>query len=175
LKFTLFFDDHNMTKRLDKSNSARVRPKSLTTKKTTKTKTALPQLGKKTTTTTKTLSSSSLPFSVTQYYASAPSPHRETMLEIRSRILSIVPEAKEKMSYSMPAFENEGIIVAGLLANKKHVGYYPFSGGILELFPNEIAKYKHTKSALHVPVDQPMDLSLLRLLIEARMKEKSHK
>jgi len=146
-----------MTKRIDKSQS---------TRSLTKTKTTLK---------TKTSSTPSLPFSVTQYYASAPSPHRETMLEIRRRILSIVPEAKEKMSYSMPAFENEGIIVAGLLANKKHVGYYPFSGEILELFPNEIAKYKHTKSALHVPVDQPMDLSLLRLLIEARMKEKSHK
>jgi uncharacterized protein YdhG (YjbR/CyaY superfamily) len=146
-----------MTKRIDKSQS---------TRSLTKTKTTLK---------TKTSSTPSLPLSVKQYYASAPSPHRETMLEIRSRILSIVPEAKEKMSYSMPAFENEGFVVAGLLANKKHVGYYPFSGGILELFPNEIAKYKHTKSALHVPVDQPMDLSLLRLLIEARMKEKSHK
>ena len=45
------------------------------------------------------------------------------MLEMRKRILEIVPQAEEVVSYGMPAFKIDGKIFAGLLANKKHVGY----------------------------------------------------
>jgi uncharacterized protein YdhG (YjbR/CyaY superfamily) len=49
------------------------------------------------------------------------------------------------------------------------VGYYPFSGSILHLFPEELAKYKTTKSAIHVPVDKPLTKGLLKKLIKARI------
>mgnify|MGYP003863762467 CR=1 FL=1 len=111
-----------------------------------------------------------LPVAVRAHYQSAPSPHKETMLEMRQRILEIVPEAVEVVSYGMPAFKVADTIVAGLLANKRHVGYYPFSGSILHLFPKELAKYRTTKSAIHVPVDKPLSKTLLRKLIRARLK-----
>ena len=91
------------------------------------------------------------------------------MLELRNRILEIVPDAVEVVKYGMPAFKVEDRIVAGLLANKNHVGYYPFSGSILHLFPEELAKYKTTKSAIHVPIDKPLAKGLLKKLIKARI------
>jgi uncharacterized protein YdhG (YjbR/CyaY superfamily) len=93
------------------------------------------------------------------------------MLEMRKRILEIVPRAEEVVSYGMPAFKVDGKIVAGLLSNKKHVGYYPFSGSILHLFPGELAKFSTTKSALHVPVDKPLTKTLLSKLIKARLAQ----
>lgn len=110
-----------------------------------------------------------LPSDVAKHYQSAPSPQRETMLEMRKRILELVPRAEEVVSYGMPAFKVDGKIVAGLLSNKKHVGYYPFSGSILHLFPDELAKFSTTKSALHVPVDKPLTKTLLTKLIKARL------
>jgi uncharacterized protein YdhG (YjbR/CyaY superfamily) len=107
---------------------------------------------------------------VKKHYATAPSPHRETMLEMRSRILEIVPNADEVVSYGMPAFKVDGTVVAGLLANKNHIGYYPFSGSILKLFPEELANFKTTLSAIHVPVEKPLSKTLLRKLIRARLK-----
>lgn len=112
-----------------------------------------------------------LPSVVAKHYQNAPSPQRETMLEMRKRILEIVPKAEEVVSYGMPAFKVDGKIVAGLLANKKHVGYYPFSGSILYLFPDELAKFSTTKSALHVPVDKPLTKTLLSKLIKARLAQ----
>ena len=56
------------------------------------------------------------------------------MLEMRARILEIVPDVEEVVSYGMPAFRVTGNIVAGLLANKTYVGYYPFSGSVLPNF-----------------------------------------
>lgn len=112
-----------------------------------------------------------IPAQVTIHYQSAPSPQRETMLEMRKRILEIVPQAEEIVSYGMAAFKVDGKIFAGLLANKKHVGYYPFSGSILHLFPDELAKFGSTKSALHVPIDKPLTKTLLKKLIRARIRE----
>ncbi len=102
---------------------------------------------------------------------SAPSPHRETMLEMRNRIFEIIPDAEEVVSYGMPAFKLDGRVLAGLLANKKHVGYYPFSGSILHLFPEELAKFSTTKSAIHVPVDKPLAKGLIKKLIKARINQ----
>jgi len=110
-----------------------------------------------------------IPADVKKHYDNAPSPQRETMLEMRERILLIVPKAEDVVSYGMPAFRLDGVIVAGVLANKKHVGYYPFSGSILRLFPEELAKYTTTKSAIHVPVDKPLTKTLIAKLIKARI------
>jgi uncharacterized protein YdhG (YjbR/CyaY superfamily) len=61
--------------------------------------------------------------------------------------------------------------VAGLMAAKNHVGYYPFSGSILNLFEKELAKYSKTKSALHVPIDSPLPKTLIKKLLNARLRE----
>lgn len=104
-------------------------------------------------------------------YEKAPMPHRKTMLEMRNRILQIIPEAEEVISYGMPAFNVNGNVVAGLLANKKHVGYYPFSGSVLVNFKKELVNYSHTKSAIHVPVDKPLSKALISKLIKARISQ----
>jgi len=91
------------------------------------------------------------------------------MLAMRERILEIVPAAQEVLSYGMPAFKVDGVIVAGMLANRHHVGYYPFSGGVLKRFPYELRHYSQTKSALHVPIDKPLSRTMLKKLITARL------
>ena len=111
-----------------------------------------------------------IPADIKKLYDAAPSPHRETMLEMRNRILEIVPDADEIISYGMPAFRVDEITVAGLLANKKHVGYYPFSGSTLKLFKDELAGFSQTMSALHVPIDKPLSKTLIKKLIKARMR-----
>ncbi|MEY3357843.1 MAG: hypothetical protein RIR87_902 [Actinomycetota bacterium] len=91
------------------------------------------------------------------------------MLAMRERILEIVPDAQEVLSYGMPAFKVDGVIVAGMLANRHHVGYYPFSGSVLKRFPYELRNYSQTKSALHVPIDKPLSRTMLKKLITARL------
>ena len=112
-----------------------------------------------------------LPRSVAPHYSKVPLTHRPTMLEMRARILEIVPGAEEIMSYGMPAFKVNKNIVAGLLANKNYIGYYPFSGGVLPNFQKELSNYVTTKSALHIPLDHPLPKSLLKKLIRARLSQ----
>ena len=116
--------------------------------------------------------SKAIPAIVRKHYLSAPQPQQETMLQMRKRILEVIPTAEEVVSYAMPAFKLDGTVVAGLLANKKHVGYYPFSGSILHLFEKELENFTSTKSALHVPIDKPLSKVLIRKLIKARINLK---
>ena len=108
---------------------------------------------------------------VKKAYESSPLPHRKTMLEMREIILQIVPKSEEVISYGMPAFRVNGNVVAGLLPNKNHVGYYPFSGSVLVNFKKELINFSHTKSAIHVPVDKPLSKALISKLIKARISQ----
>ncbi len=110
-----------------------------------------------------------LPDSVAAAYANAPSPQRETMLEMRARILAILPQASEAMKYGMPTFLHDGVAVIGLLANARHVGVYPYSGSVIAGLPEIAARYGTTKGAIHLPTDAPMPKTLLRALIRARI------
>lgn len=93
------------------------------------------------------------------------------MLEMRRRILEVIPKAEEVISYGMPAFKVNGSVVAGLLANKNHVGYYPFSGSVLPAFAKELSSYRTTKSALHIPLNKPLSKKLITTLIKARISQ----
>lgn len=112
-----------------------------------------------------------LPDAVAAAYLDSPSPQRETMLTLRERVLAVVPGADEVMKYRMPAFVVDGVPVCGLAAAKKHVGYYPFSGSLLDQFPELVEKYGGTKGALHVPVDAPLPAAVVRRLVKARLAQ----
>ena len=112
-----------------------------------------------------------IPKTVSVHYQKAPQPHRAIMFEMRKRILKVVPDAEEVISYGMPAFKVHGHVVAGLLANKNHVGYYPFSGSVLANFSAELQRYSYTKSALHIPLDKPLPQTLITKLIKARISQ----
>lgn len=109
-----------------------------------------------------------IPETVAGYYKSLNGVHRETMLEMRERILSIAPDSVEIIKYAMPTFVSDGVEIAGLLANKNHVGYYPYSGQVLNQFQDELADFKTTPGALHVPLGQPIETELIAKLVEAR-------
>ena len=76
------------------------------------------------------------PPDVAAYYNAQPSPHRETLVEMRERILAVLPTASERIKYQMPTFVYEGRDVCGLMAHKNHIGYYPYSGSVLSQFPD---------------------------------------
>ena len=110
-----------------------------------------------------------LPPSVAKYYKSAPEPQRSTLLEMRERILKEIPGATEVIKYAMPTFLVDGVPLAGLMAHKNHVGYYPYSGSVISKFPEISEKYKATKGALQMPIDKPLSVGEIRKLIKAKM------
>lgn len=108
---------------------------------------------------------------IEEYLASVSPDRRAALEKLRRSILSIVPDAEECISYSMPAFRHEGHVVAGFLATAKGCSYFPFSGSTLSTLSSELAGYDTTKSALHFHPARPLPKTLVRKLLAARIAE----
>jgi uncharacterized protein YdhG (YjbR/CyaY superfamily) len=108
---------------------------------------------------------------IDEYLTSLDEPMRSTLEELRRRILAVVPEAEQSISYSMPAFRVHGKVVAGFAAFRKHLSYLPHSGSVLGTLSAEISGYAHTKSSLHFALDSPLPAPLVAKLVTARLRE----
>ena len=111
------------------------------------------------------------------YLADVPEPGRATLEEVRRRILAVVPDAEQCISYQMPAFrvpgpkKGKGKVVAGFAAFTKHLSFLPHSGTILPALDDELAGYERTKSSLHFASDEPLPADLVATLVRARLAE----
>ena len=95
----------------------------------------------------------------------------ETLQHLRETILSIVPNAKETISYGMPAFEIDGKVVAGFDGFKKHCSYFPHSGSVLEELYGFPEWCEVSKGTLKFPIGKKLPKTLVRKLISVRRRQ----
>lgn len=102
---------------------------------------------------------------IDEYIAGYPENTRALLTTLRETIRAAAPDAKEKISYQMPAFALEGNLVyfAGW---KNHVGFYP--GGSVEPFKEELAGYEIDKGTIRFGLDRPLPLELIKRIVEFR-------
>ena len=110
-----------------------------------------------------------IPKSAASYYNAQKGAHKELMLEMRQRILQVVPKADEVIKYNMPTFVLGSVVIAGLKSNKNHIGYYPYSGSVISQFPELGQKYVTTLGSIHIPLGQPLLKSEVKKLVKARL------
>lgn len=115
----------------------------------------------------------SAPANIDEYIA-AFSPDVQAILQkIRLTIREAAPQAEEKISYKMPAFAWNGILVY-FAAFKKHIGMYPPVRGDAKL-NKELAPYKGEKGNLKFPLDEPIPYDLIRRVVTLRLKQHQEK
>ena len=95
----------------------------------------------------------------------------ETLQHLRETILSIVPNAKETISYGMPAFEIDGKVVAGFDGFKKHCSYFPHSGSVLEELEGFPEWCEVSQGTLKFPIGKKLPKTLVRKLISVRRRQ----
>jgi len=96
---------------------------------------------------------------------------QQRLEEIRQTIKSVVPEAKERISYNMPSFCYHGNLVY-YGAFKNHIGFYPASKTVFEKFKDELKIYKQSgKGTLHFIYEKPIPLELIKKIVKLRAKE----
>jgi uncharacterized protein YdhG (YjbR/CyaY superfamily) len=111
------------------------------------------------------------PSTIDDYLKSVPEDRRRALENLRAKIRSIVPDAEECISYRIPAFRLNGIVVAGFCATAKGCSYFPFSGSTLKTLARDIGRYDQTKGSLHFSSGQRLPTALVRKLIKARIAE----
>jgi uncharacterized protein YdhG (YjbR/CyaY superfamily) len=117
------------------------------------------------------MSSKRKPSTIDEYLETVPEDRRRSLEDLRRKILSIVPEAKECISYRIPAFRLDGAVIAGFCATAKGCSYLPFSGSTLKALARDLDRYDQTKSSLHFSPEKPLPIALVRKLVKTRIKE----
>lgn len=112
---------------------------------------------------------------VEKYLAKVPEPARSTLQKVRAMIRKAAPrEATEAISYGIPAFKHNGMLVA-YAAFKEHCSFFPASGTLLNEFAEELKDYPCSKGTIRFAVDQPLPEGLVRKLVEARVAKNQAK
>jgi uncharacterized protein YdhG (YjbR/CyaY superfamily) len=110
----------------------------------------------------------SAPRTIDEYISAAPSGCQPILEKIRTIIRQNAPRAEETISYGMPAFKQQGILVY-FAAFKKHIGLFPPVRGD-EKLERAAAPYAGPKGNLHFPLEKPIPYDLIRRIVKARVQ-----
>jgi uncharacterized protein YdhG (YjbR/CyaY superfamily) len=110
---------------------------------------------------------------IDEYIRAFPADIQDMLQKIRQTIHKAAPEAVETISYQMPAFKQNTVLVY-FAAHKNHIGFYPTGSGI-EAFKKELWAYKSSKGAVQFPLEGPIPLDLIEKIVKFRVKETAAK
>lgn len=95
---------------------------------------------------------------------------RATLKELRRVIRSAAPKATEAISYGIPVFKHEGLLV-GFSAYKDHYSFFVMGTSVMHAFKNELKSYDTSKGTIRFPLDRPLPFALVRKMVKARVRE----
>jgi uncharacterized protein YdhG (YjbR/CyaY superfamily) len=111
------------------------------------------------------------PTSVEDYLAALSEEPRAALEKLRKTIRAAAPQATEKISYAMPAFEQNGRFLVSYAAFKDHCSLYPASTAVMETLGDELEPYFSGKGTLRFRADEPIPAALVRKIVRVRLEE----
>jgi uncharacterized protein YdhG (YjbR/CyaY superfamily) len=114
------------------------------------------------------------PKNIDEYLARVPKPARDNLSKMRAAIRSVVPpQATETISYGIPAFKHNGVLV-WFAAFSDHCSLFP-TASVIEAFKNELKGFTTSKGTIHFPIDKPLPTALIKKLVKARVAQNESK
>jgi len=107
------------------------------------------------------------PKDIDSYISQFPPDIQAILEQVRATIRRAAPEAKETISYMMPAFKQHGILVY-FAAWEKHIGMYPPISGDKTL-EKAIARYAGPKGNLQFPLKEPIPYDLIERIVKLQV------
>ena len=106
---------------------------------------------------------------IDEYIATFPKDVQVILEKFRQAVKEAAPEAEETISYKMPAFKQNGILV-WFAAFKNHIGFFPKISAI-EVFKAELTGFELSKGTIRFPLDEPIPFDLVKRIVKFRIKE----
>lgn len=104
------------------------------------------------------------PETIEEYILSQPEEVRPYLCQVNDAIKHSIPDAKQKISWSMPTYWKGGNLIQ-FAAFKRHIGLYPGSEAV-EAFADRLTDYKTSKGAIQLPYCKPLPLELIGEIAE---------
>ena len=107
---------------------------------------------------------------IDEYLAALSDDKRAALEKLRKTIRAAAPKAEECISYQIPAYRQDGMLV-GFGATGNHCAFYLMSSSIVEAHKEELNDYDTSKGTIRFQPDKPLPVGLVRKLVKARIAE----
>jgi uncharacterized protein YdhG (YjbR/CyaY superfamily) len=113
---------------------------------------------------------SAKPTSIDEYLAPLGDKERLALDKLRRAIQEAAPEAEECISYGVPAFRLDGMLV-GFGASAKHCSFFLMNGSTVDDHKTLLKGYDTSKGTIRFPAAKPLPQALVKKLVKARLAE----
>jgi uncharacterized protein YdhG (YjbR/CyaY superfamily) len=110
------------------------------------------------------------PTTIDEYLARVSDDKRAALEDLRKTIRAAAPKAEECISYQIPAFRLNGMLV-GFGATANHCAFYLMSSATVDTYKDELENYDTSKGTIRFQADKPLPAALVRKLVKARIVE----
>jgi uncharacterized protein YdhG (YjbR/CyaY superfamily) len=107
---------------------------------------------------------------IDEYLAALSEDKRAALEKIRKTIRAAAPLAEECISYQLPAFRQNGMLVA-FGATATHCAFYLMSSTTVAAHKDDLKDYHTSKGTIRFQADKPLPVALVRKLVKARIAE----
>jgi uncharacterized protein YdhG (YjbR/CyaY superfamily) len=109
---------------------------------------------------------------VDEYIEAAPYDVEPRLVEMRRVIRAALPDAEETISYNIPAYKQDGVVVVQFAGFTEHtsLSFFPTAATYAK-FAEELAPYKTSKSAIRFPLAEPLPVDLIDEIARFRADE----
>jgi len=106
---------------------------------------------------------------INRYIATFPRSVQAILRKIRATVAATAPDASETISYRMPAFAQDGILIY-FAAFKNHIGVFPPVACDPRL-ARSLSRYTGPKGNLKFPLDEPVPYHLIKRIVALRLRQ----
>ncbi|MFN8177799.1 MAG: DUF1801 domain-containing protein [bacterium] len=110
------------------------------------------------------------PETIDDYLGGLSDEQRAALERLRKVIRVAAPDAEECISYGLPAFRQDGMLVA-FGATASHCAFYLMSSSMVKTHEADLEGYDTSKGTIRFQPDKPLPVALVRKLVKARMAE----
>jgi uncharacterized protein YdhG (YjbR/CyaY superfamily) len=107
---------------------------------------------------------------VDEYLSRLTEDKRLALEKLRQTIKAAAPKAEECISYGLPAFRQNGLLVA-FGAGVNHCEFYPMNGHTIAAHKAELKNYETSKGTIRFSPSRPLPARLVQKLVKTRLKE----
>lgn len=116
------------------------------------------------------------PEAVDGYLAGLPDEQRLALEALRQLIKATVPGVQERISYGTSVIFALRRDLVGFVAQEKHLSFFTMSPELARAMRDEITKTHRVSGAtIHFSPENPLPTSLVKRVLQARVKEESDK
>jgi uncharacterized protein YdhG (YjbR/CyaY superfamily) len=94
------------------------------------------------------------------------------LVETRRIVRAALPAAEEVISYNIPAYRQDGVVIVQFAGHAEHtsLNFFP-SAATFAHFSDELAPYRTSKSAIQFPIADPLPVDLIDAIVRFRAAE----